>query len=141
AQQQATQQAQLQQQALTNTQRAIDNFQSHYGLNQTELNIVVSETTQRNIVPAILQSSPDPVKGIESALEMVLWSNDSLRDKLVAQSQISNQQTEQQATQKRRKLSALGGSGGSTPRQSTVPTDPKEAIISELREAMQQGSV
>lgn len=128
--------------------RASLEFQKAHSLSNDEMTKVKDAAGRLQVLPSLMQpldpftGQPrrvDPMQAIEKAFDIAYWQMPELRDREM-------QRVTKQAREDRKrktKLSALGGSSGSTPRSVNVPNDPKarrEAMIAEIAGFMEAPS-
>jgi hypothetical protein len=122
-------QAQANSTALIN--RAKASYQQQHNLTAEEMAEIDLVAGRLGVLPALLAPvdhvtgvprKADPLRALETAYDLAAWQIPKIRDAQIAAFQ---EQARESATRKR-KLSSLGGSSGSVPRQQQeVPSDPK----------------
>lgn len=115
--------------------RVKDDFKSARNLSDAEVSALASAAANLQILPGLLNSGLDLYTATERALDTAYWSNPDFRQRAI------NTQAEQtrQDTTRKRKLAAVGGSSGSSPRSSPKPKTEEEArqmMISEVAQLM-----
>ena len=114
---------------------------AHKELTDEDMGEITTVVARLNVLPAMLSPvdpvtnlprQVDPIKALNDAYDLAYWQIPRLRDAQLR----AFQAEEQQSQQRKNKLSSLGGSSGSVPRQpTTVPSDPQErrkAMLSEM---------
>jgi hypothetical protein len=125
-------------------ERAVSSYKKERNLNDDQMNKVRQIAASMNIVDSLVQtvdpitgilSKPNPLAAVEKALDIAYWSIPEFREQ-----EITRQFNERVAEdEKKRKLSSLGGSSGSTPREQPTPVtkeDIKKAMTREVAEHM-----
>lgn len=125
-------------------ERAVTSFQKEHQLDEESMQQVRQIAGQMNIVESVfapedpitgLARRVDPLTAIEKALDIAYWSIPEYRDREISRRLEVNKQDQE----KKRKLSSLGGSSGSVPREQQTPTTKEEiqaAMIREVAQAM-----
>jgi hypothetical protein len=121
--------------------RATQSYQEAHKLTDEDMDEIQRVTARLNVVPALmapvdpitgLPRQVDPLKALEAGFDLAHWQIPRLRDRELADVQSQTRD----ANKRKAKLSSLGGSSGSVPRQpNTVPTNPQErrqAMIAEM---------
>lgn len=128
--------------------RASASFQEEHKLTSEDMDEIQKVTARLNVMPALmnpidpitgLPRQVDPLKAMEDAFDLARWQIPRLREAEIAAVQAQTRSN----NSRKAKLSSLGGSSGSVPRQqNTVPTNPAErhqAMLAEMG-AMLQGN-
>lgn len=115
--------------------RVKSDFAAARNLTPDELKQLDLEAARLQIFPALMNQGLDMYTAAEKALDTAYWSNDLFRQRAI------NTQTEQSRadTTRKRKLAAVGGNSGSSPRQAPVPKNDEErrqAMIAEVAQLM-----
>lgn len=124
--------------------RGVASFQKQYNLSDAEVAEIRQAAARLEILPALMAPldpitgqarKVDPLAAIETSLETAMYAIPSFRERAF---KLQLEQKQAEDTRKRN-LSKLGGSSGSVPRTTPVPTTPQErqkAMIAELSEAI-----
>lgn len=144
--QQLSQQNQATTESLIN--RASLEFQKAHSLSNDEMTKIKDAAGRLQVLPSLMQpldpftGQPrrvDPMQAIDQAFNIAYWQMPELRER-----ELQRVTKEAREDRKRKtKLSALGGSSGSTPRSTSVPNDPKarrDAMIAEVAGFMEAPS-
>lgn len=119
---------------------AITKFkEAHPNFTDDEISQVAQTAAGLGIVGNLVENSPTPIDGILKALEIGMYQVQSTRDKVIASLGHTPPQRQSNADRQRQgKLSALSGSGGSTPRVESRPRlDNDNAMKQELAQAFE----
>lgn len=117
--------------------RAREAVQKERQLSDEEMERLTQETAKMAIMPSLMSQYQDAEQAAQQALNLVYWQIPEFRDREVGRAveSASNQRSRQE------KQSKLAGNSGSAPRETPVPETPearKEAMISEIADAMNQ---
>lgn len=115
--------------------------EQHPNITDDDMDEIKKVTARLNVVPSLmspvdpitgLPRQVDPVKALEDAYDLAAWQIPRLREQELANMQV----TARNNNTRKKKLSSLGGSSGSVPRQpEKVPDNPQErrqAMIGEV---------
>lgn len=129
-------------------QRARASYQQQHNLSEDDMTLVAETAGKLNVLPSLMAPvdpttgmprKVDPLRALETAFELAAWNIPHLREAQIAEFQ----EQARESTTRKKKLTSLGGSSGSVPRQQNeVPTDPKarrEAMTADIA-AMLNGS-
>lgn len=124
--------------------RAKVSFQNERSLSDDEMNQVYELAGSLNVLPSLMAPNDpitglprkvDPLDAVEKALEMAYWTVPEFREKEVQRQLESNRAD----NERKRKMTSLGGSGGSTKKDVKAPTTKQEinaAMAAEIAAAM-----
>lgn len=123
-------------------ERAVTSFKQEHQLDDESMQQVRQIAGQMNIVESVFAPEDpitgvarrvDPLTAIEKALDIAYWSIPEYRDREINRQLEANRQDQE----KKRKLSSLGGSSGSVPREQQTPTTKEEIHAAMIREVAQ----
>lgn len=139
-------QSQSDQSAASVVNRAVSSFQEANKLTDEDMTEIQQVAARLNVVPSLmnpvdpitgLPRQVDPLKALESAFDLARWQIPRLREQELAQVQAETRQN----NNRKAKLSSLGGSSGSVPRQQNQvpsnPTERRQAMLSEMAQMLQ----
>lgn len=132
-----------QQAALANALSAArDQFSSSHSLSDEEVQRVENHLSSMGIVPALQQRYQDPEKALLEGYKLAYRSMDEFLDREVNTRLESLQSEEDERKTRRRKASAVSGSGGSVPRDGAAEPKTRQerdkAIVDTIRSAMRK---
>lgn len=134
--QQAQYQAQIAQER-ANLEAGKERFNQKFGLDETQMQALETETAQLGILPSLIaKHNGDKITAVEEALETAYWRSPEFR----AREFERQQEVAKKDTARKTKASKLAGSSGSVPRNQANPSTPeqrRESMIAEIAEAMQ----
>lgn len=116
-------------------------FQIEYTLDDDTMKQLGDAVVAAGVFPSLLQQHGNPATATKAALDMMLWTTPSFRDKIVTQrlTALATDSQAQAQVDKTRKLTSLASSGGSVPRRTTTPQTKEEryaAMTEEIRAAV-----
>jgi hypothetical protein len=119
--------------------RVCESFQKEKGLTDEEVMRIRHIASNLNVMEPYMETTdpitgapkkPDPLGAVEHALDLAYWSIPEFREKEIERRLKLNREN----AEKQRKLSSLGGSSGSTPREQPTPQTKEEMQAAMIRE-------
>ena len=126
-------------QSMSNVEVAKQYFAQQYDLSEDAVADVVSTAARLNVVPALMSETGDPVTSVYRALEISYLQSTQGRDREFAR----RLQATDTGQARKRKMSAVGGTGGNVPRTAENLPNTKEgrrdAMVNEIAAAIRGG--
>lgn len=95
---------------------ATTHFQSRYSLTDEQMQQLQWQLVQNGMGRASLEANPiDPIGAFERAYEYSFFTTPGLRDEFLSTQSVQHSNTEQKDRSRKAKLSAVSGTGGTTP--------------------------
>lgn len=122
---------------------AKESYAEKMNLNPTELAELESRLVGMRVLPALAQNAPNYQAAVEQGLDLAYWNTESFREREL-DTRLTDTREEQKVTQTRkRKASALSGSGGSVSRSekqpAATPATRLEQMAADIRTHMSGG--